>query len=224
MSFKGDLREETGERKTRPPEGRIIRRLPPETGAAGGPAFHLGKRTPFDVRVQKGLGDRIKQSKLHYPQDLIDYCTHFRTESRNPSFDRDVALSHLAGLIELSVHRTVGALGMNLVHDQSRQRLTDVLKTIESYIETSFSVEDLARLAGTSPSRLYRQTQRYFGKSPGALIEEIRIRHARELLLHSNHKLDKIAEMTGYSDAFTFSRAFKRITGTPPSTFRRELR
>lgn len=171
----------------------------------------------------RGIGEEFKFSHLIYPEDLIDYCRHFRSEARNPNAGRDVALNHLTNLIELSIQRSVAALGMSLHFDESLERLKNALRIIEDSLASNYSIGDLARFAGVSVSRLYRDSQRYFEKSPGTLIEEIRIRHARELLLHSDYKLEKIAEMTGYSDAFSFSRAFKRLTGTAPSAFRKGL-
>lgn len=111
---------------------------------------------------------------------------------------------------------------MDLELDESRERLESALRVVEDNLAANYSISDLARFAGVSASRLYRDAHRCFEKSPGNLIEEIRMRHARELLLHSDYKLEKIAEMTGYSDAFSFSRAFKRLAGSAPSAFRKK--
>lgn len=170
----------------------------------------------------RGIGEKFNFSNLIYPADLVDYCEHFRVETRESRPNRDLLLTHLASVIELLVHRNVAALGMAVNLDEPRERLKEALRKLEDNLAASFSASDLARLAGISLSRLYRDTRRYFNDSPGNLIEELRVRHARELLLHSTYKLEKIAEMTGYSDAFTFSRAFKRLTGLPPSVFRRQ--
>jgi len=43
---------------------------------------------------------------------------------------------------------------------------------------------------------------------------------ARALLSSSNDNIETIAEAVGYSDAFSFSKVFKRITGVPPRDFR----
>jgi AraC-like DNA-binding protein len=170
-----------------------------------------------------GLGDEFRSSNLLLSDDLIDYCRHFRSEARSANPDRNIALSHLAALMELALRRNLAGLGMDPHPDESLDRLKKALRSFEDSPASQFSITDLARLTGVSTSRLYRNTQRYFDKSPGTLIEEIRIRHARELLLHSDYKLEKIAEMTGYSDAFSFSRAFKRLAGTSPSLFRKGL-
>lgn len=168
----------------------------------------------------RGIGEKFNFSNLIYPADLVDYCRYFRIETRDSHPNRDPLLAHLASVIEILIHRNVAALGMAVELDEPRERLKKALRKLEDNLATSFSASDLARFAGISLSRLYRDTRRYFNDSPGNLIEELRVRHARELLLHSDYKLDKVAEMTGYSDAFTFSRAFKRLTGLPPSVFR----
>ena len=56
------------------------------------------------------------------------------------------------------------------------------------------------------------------------MVEEIRIRHASELLLHFEHKLQRVAEMSGYADPFSFSRAFKRVMKVSPSDYRERFR
>ncbi len=162
----------------------------------------------------------LRHSNLFPLQDLVDYCQYFRAEVRQPGAYGDAALTHLAELIALCIERRVSALGMPRKLNASRERLNAALRELEENLTSRPSVNDLARLAGISTSRLYRESERLFGKSPGGLIEEIRIRQARELLLNSDYRLERIAEMTGYSDAFSFSRAFKRLNGTAPSTFR----
>lgn len=171
---------------------------------------------------QNITGD-IKSGYIIHHYELMDYCRQFHEEARTPNVNREVACSHLASLIKLSVERNVLALGIDPQFDESRERLNQALRTFEEKLSASLTVGDLARLAGVSTPQLYRNTHRYFEKSPGTLIEEIRIRHAKELLRHTEYNLGKIAEMTGYSDAFSFSRAFKRLTGTAPREFRKRL-
>ena len=43
---------------------------------------------------------------------------------------------------------------------------------------------------------------------------------AKEKLLNSNYAIQQIANITGYTDAFTFSKAFKRYTGLSPKYYR----
>ena len=59
------------------------------------------------------------------------------------------------------------------------------------------------------------------GTSFTQLLEEIRIYHARQLLLESTLSHEAVARETGFTSPETFYRAFKRQTGKTPSEFRR---
>jgi len=49
-----------------------------------------------------------------------------------------------------------------------------------------------------------------------------RMERVRQLLQHTDYKLEHIASMTGYANPFALSRAFKRLTGKSPATYRKE--
>jgi AraC-like DNA-binding protein len=169
----------------------------------------------------KDMGATFACTKHYRPEALVDYCRHFSSTARSPGADREIALSYLAGLIEIAVRQTIVALGITPLDGKARRRLNDILRSVEKNPQAPCSVEEIARLAGISKSQLYRETERHFGKSPRALVEEIRIRQAQELLINSDNKLEKIAGLTGYSSGFALSRAFKRLTGSSPDAFRK---
>ena len=57
-----------------------------------------------------------------------------------------------------------------------------------------------------------------------ALVDQVRLERARDLLASTTMNLSQIADSLGYADAANFTRAFKRWTGLSPSHFRnREL-
>ena len=62
------------------------------------------------------------------------------------------------------------------------------------------------------------------GTSLTAVVDDTRQALARELLADPALALGEIAYRTGFADLATFSRAFKRWTGTSPGRFRRSLR
>jgi AraC-like DNA-binding protein len=51
-----------------------------------------------------------------------------------------------------------------------------------------------------------------------------RLESASHLLLSGDRSLQEIAELTGHSDAFHLSHAFKKQYGLPPRTFRNQIR
>jgi iron complex transport system substrate-binding protein len=70
-----------------------------------------------------------------------------------------------------------------------------------------------------SPSLLSHKFKEETGVAPIARLIEIRIEHARSLLLRGE-KLKSIAALTGHSSEYHLSRNFKAVTGVSPAEFR----
>ena len=85
-----------------------------------------------------------------------------------------------------------------------------------------WDTEDLASSLGISRSTLYRMVRQRNGTSPAKVVESLRMEEARRLLSESLHPIEVIADQVGYASAFSFSAAFKRVVGDPPSRFRRD--
>ena len=155
---------------------------------------------------------------------LISTARQFLEESRTPESDRSLVLLRLSQLLEIHLYRLVRGFGIDPRVELGREKLRLALRQVETEIAKDWSVPELARAAGLSVSKLYREARLHHRKRPGALIEEVRIRHASELLAHFDHKLQQVAAMTGYADPFSFSRAFKRVIGVSPSDYRARFR
>ena len=85
----------------------------------------------------------------------------------------------------------------------------------------AWTLEDLARAAGTSRSVLAERFQQLVGTSPMQYLTQWRMMLAANLLRHSNTPLAHIAEGVGYQTDTAFIRAFRREFGTPPAAWRR---
>jgi AraC-like DNA-binding protein len=85
----------------------------------------------------------------------------------------------------------------------------------------AWTLEDLARAAGTSRSVLAERFAHLVGTSPIQYLTEWRMLLASNLLRRSNAPLTQIAEDVGYQTDAAFSRAFRREFGSPPATWRR---
>jgi len=85
----------------------------------------------------------------------------------------------------------------------------------------AWTLEDLAREAGTSRSVLAERFQHLVGSSPMQYLTQWRMLLAANLLSRSNAPLARIAEDVGYQTDTAFSRAFRREFGSPPAAWRR---
>lgn len=83
------------------------------------------------------------------------------------------------------------------------------------------SAGDAAAFLGISRRTLYRQLEAT-ESTYGGLVERVRRERAAFLLRYSELPVETIAFKLGFSETASFSRAFKRWTGRPPSIFRKE--
>jgi AraC-like DNA-binding protein len=95
------------------------------------------------------------------------------------------------------------------------------LSALHKYPAQAWSLEELARVAGTSRSVLAERFQHLVGSAPMQYLTQWRMMLAANLLRHSNTPLAHIAEGVGYQTDTAFIRAFRREFGAPPATWRR---
>jgi AraC-like DNA-binding protein len=84
------------------------------------------------------------------------------------------------------------------------------------------TIQGAAEIAHTSVRTLQRRLAR-IGKSYSDLLDEIRLEAAAQLLTESASNVIDIAYELGYSEASSFSRAFRRLAGLSPRQYRRVL-
>jgi AraC-like DNA-binding protein len=87
-----------------------------------------------------------------------------------------------------------------------------------------WTIDDLAREAGMSRSVLADRFAKLVGIPPMHYLAKWRMQVASELLASGKTSLARIAAEVGYESEASFSRAFKKLVGVPPSTWRRQER
>jgi AraC-like DNA-binding protein len=95
---------------------------------------------------------------------------------------------------------------------------------VEEYLRRNtgrnVSLSEIASYMKTSESLLCHKFKDETGGSPVARHNELRIEFAKSLIL-KGEKFKSVAEMTGYSDEYHFSKAFKTSVGIPPRSFKK---
>lgn len=86
-----------------------------------------------------------------------------------------------------------------------------------------WTVESLAEHLNVSRATLHRLVARHYENSPGAIVDRIRMAHATHLLAHGELPVKAIAAQVGYATPYSFSAAFRRAHGCPPSAFREQV-
>jgi AraC-like DNA-binding protein len=94
-----------------------------------------------------------------------------------------------------------------------------VLAAIHLQPERDWTIASLARLMGASRSGFAERFLRVVGETPARYVARVRMHQARQWL-RDGERVATVAERLGYDAEASFSRAFKRIIGAPPSHFR----
>jgi AraC-like DNA-binding protein len=85
-----------------------------------------------------------------------------------------------------------------------------------------WSLESLAREVGLSRSALAERFTQFVGQPAMQYLTNWRMQLAANHLLSSGDSVATIAELAGYESEAAFSRAFKKVVGTPPSEWRKQ--
>ena len=120
-----------------------------------------------------------------------------------------------------TVYRAMSNLCQDLSHNANS--LTDISQTVRHIIADRNhrypSIEEVAESMNMSSRTLRRQLAEQ-GTKFQTILDSYKEELAKNKLTHSKLSIQQIAELCGFSDAKSFSHAFKRWTGMPPSEFR----
>lgn len=103
-------------------------------------------------------------------------------------------------------------------------RILDMLEYIDDTISGDLSNKMLAKQVSLATNAFTRLFSHEIGMSPQRFVKKKRIDKACVLLHHSDKSIDLVAEETGFSDRYHFSRIFKQQTGISPAMYKREFR
>ena len=134
---------------------------------------------------------------------------------------RDAILARLieAMLIEAFRSTAGSKASSGLLRGLADPRLAAALRRMHERPTHGWSVAELAREAGLSRSIFFDRFKQAVGVSPIEYLLHWRMALAKDLLRRERGGVAEVAERVGYSSASTFSVAFTRTVGVPPSTY-----
>lgn len=174
----------------------------------------------------KGLLDNSKLTKKYYLRQLQTSKTY---ESLKQLFDSLHYRNSLANdvLIESLIYKFFYYLITEYPAESNfkAKNATEELRLAINYLEqysgsTTCTINALCNELELSRSYLYTIFKKNLNISPQAFLTQLRMEKAKEKLLNTDYTIQQIASITGYTDAFTFSKAFKRYIGISPKYYR----
>ncbi len=103
----------------------------------------------------------------------------------------------------------------------SVEKATDFMKV---NFRQPLTLSEIAEASGVSRSHLEHIFKKITGSSIMTYLQELRIQHAKTLLLESGFNISQIAEQAGYSSIHLFSRRFKTFVSVSPTQYAKMVR
>ena len=101
----------------------------------------------------------------------------------------------------------------------SLSRITSAITHFENNYAGPVRQADLAAVAHTSLSNLYRDFKSATGLSPKEYLIRLRVMRGAELLRRGELNVTETALKTGFNDSNYFSRQFRKVMGMSPRQF-----
>ena len=128
-------------------------------------------------------------------------------------WEADLTFSRL--LLELFREMENGAL------PSSRRKIAAAVSYIHENPARPVSIAELCALTGMKKSYLIRNFRLVTGQSPIQYALNLRLEHARAILLNEPVTVKEAATRCGFRDEFYFSRLFRSRFGSPPAQYRK---
>ncbi len=145
-------------------------------------------------------------------------------ESRELRPARDVILARLLEvlLIEALRSTTGTAASPGLLRGLADGRLAVAIRRMHESPTRPWTIAQLAKETALSRSAFFERFRRAVGVAPMEYLLAWRMALAKDLLRRKEGGVAEVAERVGYSSASTFSVAFARHVGMPPTRYARE--
>ncbi|HEY0065633.1 MAG TPA: AraC family transcriptional regulator [Telluria sp.] len=134
---------------------------------------------------------------------------------------RDLLLTRLVEVLLIEALRSSshGDAPPGLLRGLADARLSVAMRHLHDDPARAWTVAELAKKAALSRSSFFDRFTRAVGLAPMAYLLAWRMALAKDLLRRKECGLAEIAERVGYASASTFSTAFSRYVGLPPSQY-----
>jgi transcriptional regulator GlxA family with amidase domain len=135
---------------------------------------------------------------------------------------RDLVLARLVEILLVEALRSTSgeATPPGLLQGLTDPQLAAAIRQMHAHVERPWTMAELAKTAALSRSSFFERFTRVVGLPPMEYLLAWRMAVARDLL-RQNTGIAEVAERVGYASASTFSTAFSRHVGQPPSAYAR---
>ena len=134
---------------------------------------------------------------------------------------REEAMPHAPHLPPVDAHAGEHAAGLT---PQQREIIHQVHQLLTENLDSRITIEQLSRRFLMNPSTMKELFKAVYGLPIATYMKEYRIHRAMELLRETDDQVSDIAAQVGYESQGKFAQAFKDVTQTLPTAYRKWCR
>lgn len=180
----------------------------------------------FDLAPDSPLMAAAGQPRLLSPQDLQQVAAAGLAYSKRhldayPRFEIALTMGHL--LRDLASRPPLAPITPDSADAESCHMLRQLTHFIDQRMDQALRIDDLALHLSVSESNLRKLFRERFGVSLGHYLRRSRLNRSVQLIHRTDLSISEIARLCGFESVYSFSQAFRRALGMPPSAYRRHL-
>ena len=147
-------------------------------------------------------------------------------ETRGDGLGADLAVERLTDVLFIQTIRAWaaadGSQAGGWLAALRHRALSRVIRSVHADIARAWTVEEMARVAGTSRSSFAQSFRTVLGETPLNYVTRWRMYRAK-ILMRKGATLAEVADRVGYESDTALSRAFRRVEGLAPGEWRRTV-
>ena len=183
--------------------------------------FDIKAETKEDIKFNSA----IKNYYFGYDESVSELLSLIFSDVKNRSYMYSETVKCKLFLLYTELFRQVTKMTDRVVDTAEKNRWE---KRINAYIDDNLihgvTIDDVCKEFAICERQLYRISLDSFGVSIGKYIAIKKSEKAKTILAETDSSLSEIASVLGYSDAYTFGKAFKRLEGMSPGEFRKSIK
>ncbi len=135
------------------------------------------------------------------------------------SADKSINEEKLSELL----YNFINEAGGSILNIFKPKPLVKALRYIKNnYTRSTLTINEIVEISGISTTKLFKMFKQMENVSPAQYLINLRMNHAKDLLLSTHNMVNDIAKIVGYETANYFSSAFTHHVGISPLAYRKK--
>lgn len=176
---------------------------------------------PFFLELPDVLFIKSEEIPTHHPLQTILILI---SQELDRGIGSDVLLEKLSDILLYYVIRhwmeTNPSHSPGWMSALKDEKILSALEAIHLNPSHAWTLDLLANSVGVSRATLANKFRDTLGSTPMDYLAKLRIEKGKNMLIEKKATIEEVARSVGYSSAFAFSKAYRRITGYSPKTSR----